>query len=191
MGSVYAGLLGRAGHEVWAIDTWREHIDAIMAADEGGGATITKPARAAVWGGYSGYFADLDGHLWKIVSNNRPPRGRRQREEQAARLEAHGHPQPASIAVTLGVEDVKATKAFYADGLGCAVDKSFGGKFATFDLGDGSATLALYTRQGLAKDAGVAVEGDGFTGMRLSSFVGTPGSFTDPDGFVWDVATAP
>ena len=29
MGSVYAGLLGRAGHEVWAIDTWREHIDAI------------------------------------------------------------------------------------------------------------------------------------------------------------------
>src|SRR5581483_11078835 len=29
MGSVYAGLLGRAGHEVWAIDTWRDHIDAI------------------------------------------------------------------------------------------------------------------------------------------------------------------
>ncbi len=29
MGAVYAGLLGRAGHEVWAIDTWQEHIDAI------------------------------------------------------------------------------------------------------------------------------------------------------------------
>jgi 2-dehydropantoate 2-reductase len=29
MGSVYAGLLGKAGHEVWAIDTWPEHIDAI------------------------------------------------------------------------------------------------------------------------------------------------------------------
>ena len=29
MGSVYAGLLGRAGHEVWAIDTWQEHVDAI------------------------------------------------------------------------------------------------------------------------------------------------------------------
>ncbi len=29
MGSVYASLLGKAGHEVWAIDTWREHIDAI------------------------------------------------------------------------------------------------------------------------------------------------------------------
>ena len=29
MGSVYTGLLGKAGHEVWAIDTWQEHIDAI------------------------------------------------------------------------------------------------------------------------------------------------------------------
>ena len=29
MGSVYAGLLGKAGHEVWAIDLWQEHIDAI------------------------------------------------------------------------------------------------------------------------------------------------------------------
>lgn len=33
MGSVYAGLLGRAGHEVWAIDRWAEHVDAI--ADHG------------------------------------------------------------------------------------------------------------------------------------------------------------
>jgi 2-dehydropantoate 2-reductase len=29
MGSVYAGLLGSAGHEVWAVDVWREHVDAI------------------------------------------------------------------------------------------------------------------------------------------------------------------
>ncbi len=29
MGSVYAALLGNAGHEVWAIDSWREHIKAI------------------------------------------------------------------------------------------------------------------------------------------------------------------
>jgi 2-dehydropantoate 2-reductase len=29
MGSVYAALLAAAGHEVWAIDRWREHIDAI------------------------------------------------------------------------------------------------------------------------------------------------------------------
>ena len=29
MGSVYAGLLGSAGHEVWAVDPWQEHVDAI------------------------------------------------------------------------------------------------------------------------------------------------------------------
>jgi 2-dehydropantoate 2-reductase len=29
MGSVYAGLLGKAGNEVWAIDVWDEHVDAI------------------------------------------------------------------------------------------------------------------------------------------------------------------
>lgn len=31
MGSVYAGLLGAAGNDVWAIDTWHEHVSAIRA----------------------------------------------------------------------------------------------------------------------------------------------------------------
>lgn len=29
------------------------------------GAAITKPAAEAFWGGYTGYFRDLDGHLWE------------------------------------------------------------------------------------------------------------------------------
>ncbi len=29
MGSVYAALLADAGHEVWAIDSWKEHVDAM------------------------------------------------------------------------------------------------------------------------------------------------------------------
>jgi 2-dehydropantoate 2-reductase len=29
MGSVYAALLATAGHEVWAIDAWREHVEAM------------------------------------------------------------------------------------------------------------------------------------------------------------------
>ena len=29
MGSVYAGRFGKAGHEVWAIDLWQEHLDVI------------------------------------------------------------------------------------------------------------------------------------------------------------------
>ena len=31
MGSVYVALLADAGHEVWAVDTWAEHVDAINA----------------------------------------------------------------------------------------------------------------------------------------------------------------
>jgi len=31
MGSVYAGLLAAAGNEVWVVDTWTEHVDAINA----------------------------------------------------------------------------------------------------------------------------------------------------------------
>ena len=31
MGSVYAALLGDAGHEVWAIDNWKDHVDAMKA----------------------------------------------------------------------------------------------------------------------------------------------------------------
>jgi len=31
MGSVYAALLADAGHEVWAVDTWAEHVNAINA----------------------------------------------------------------------------------------------------------------------------------------------------------------
>src|SRR5947207_12351754 len=32
MGSVYAALLAGAGHDVWAIDSWREHVDAMRAS---------------------------------------------------------------------------------------------------------------------------------------------------------------
>jgi catechol 2,3-dioxygenase-like lactoylglutathione lyase family enzyme len=33
------------------------------------GATIIKPAQQAFWGGYSGYFKDLDGHLFEVAYN--------------------------------------------------------------------------------------------------------------------------
>ena len=31
------------------------------------GARLVKPANRAEWGGYSGYFADPDGHLWEAA----------------------------------------------------------------------------------------------------------------------------
>lgn len=47
----------------------RQEVDAILALAEGAGATITDRAHDRVWGGYSGYFQDLDGHLWEIIWN--------------------------------------------------------------------------------------------------------------------------
>ena len=29
MGSIYAALMADAGNEVWAVDTWQEHVEAI------------------------------------------------------------------------------------------------------------------------------------------------------------------
>lgn len=41
-----------------------------LAAEMGAaGATIVKGARPTDWGGYQGYFADPDGHVWEIAHN--------------------------------------------------------------------------------------------------------------------------
>jgi catechol 2,3-dioxygenase-like lactoylglutathione lyase family enzyme len=42
-------------------------VDRVMAKAKAAGATIVKPARQRDWGGYNGYFADLDGFVWEIV----------------------------------------------------------------------------------------------------------------------------
>lgn len=42
-----------------------EVVDQAIAA----GATLVKAPQAAFWGGYSGYFADPDGHLWEVAYN--------------------------------------------------------------------------------------------------------------------------
>jgi uncharacterized glyoxalase superfamily protein PhnB len=41
----------------------------MMAKAEAAGAYILKPAAKTFWGGYNGYFADLDGHVWEIAHN--------------------------------------------------------------------------------------------------------------------------
>ena len=40
-------------------------VDAMMARAEASGARVLKPAAKTFWGGYSGYFADPDGHVWE------------------------------------------------------------------------------------------------------------------------------
>jgi catechol 2,3-dioxygenase-like lactoylglutathione lyase family enzyme len=47
----------------------RDDVDTVLAEAEAAGATIVKSAEVAFWGGYSGYFADPDGHLWEVAWN--------------------------------------------------------------------------------------------------------------------------
>lgn len=55
------------GHLVAA----RQDVDALLAQAEAAGATLTGPPHDRPWGIYSGYFRDLDGHLWEIIWNAR------------------------------------------------------------------------------------------------------------------------
>ena len=84
-GSVVLGLFGRdplqedaAAGNLWtgnggiavAMNYASEaEVDAMMAKAEAEGARILKPAQKVFWGGYSGYFADPDGHAWEVAFN--------------------------------------------------------------------------------------------------------------------------
>jgi uncharacterized glyoxalase superfamily protein PhnB len=82
----YLGLFGRdalaadAGIEpggrtafdgvTFAINVGSEaEADAVFARAESAGAEVLKPLGKTDWGGYSGYFADPDGHPWEVAHN--------------------------------------------------------------------------------------------------------------------------
>ena len=46
----------------------RAEVDELIEKAEAAGAAVTTP-RDRPWGIYSGYFRDLDGHLWEIIWN--------------------------------------------------------------------------------------------------------------------------
>ncbi len=118
----------------------------------------------------------------------------------------------------LGVRDFERVKRFYANGLGWPILQEQG-EWVCFTLGDGSFALTLYPWDQLAADAGVPAVGSGFRGITFSYNVrtetrvdevlaeasnagaqitkpaqqtpwgGYSGSFADPEGNVWEVAT--
>ena len=140
-------------------------IDAAVDA----GATPLKPAAKSFWG-YGGVVQAPDGTIWKIATSAKKDTGPATR-------------QIDQIVLLLGVADVAATKRFYVD-RGLAVAKSFGRKYVEFDTPSSPVKLALYGRRALAKDAGVSPDG---TGSHRLTIGGDAGSFTDPDGFAWEV----
>jgi uncharacterized protein len=121
--------------------------------------------------------------------------------------------------IMLGVKDLDRAKKFYAEGLGCEIAQDFPG-FVKCDLGEGSPSLVLYEREAAAQDAGVSAEGSGFRGSSFhfvtdsrdvvdeviraamaaggtvvkeaaaAEWGGYSGYFSDPDGYLWKVATA-
>ena len=45
----------------------KKEVAEVLALAEKAGARLVKPAQVTFWGGYSGYFADLDGYYWEVV----------------------------------------------------------------------------------------------------------------------------
>jgi catechol 2,3-dioxygenase-like lactoylglutathione lyase family enzyme len=46
-----------------------KETDTVFQAAIDAGATVLKQPEKVFWGGYSGYFADPDGHVWEIATN--------------------------------------------------------------------------------------------------------------------------
>lgn len=44
-------------------------VDAAIARARRAGGSVPKDAQKTFWGGYAGYFADPDGHLWEVAHN--------------------------------------------------------------------------------------------------------------------------
>jgi len=120
--------------------------------------------------------------------------------------------------VTLGVADLRRSREFY-EGLGWRRSMANAEGIVVFQTG--GMALALYPRHELAKDANVAADGHGFSGVSLAYnarnreevdsvlaeaksvgarilkpaqeafWGGYSGYFSDPDGFLWEVAWNP
>jgi len=122
--------------------------------------------------------------------------------------------------ITLGVKDLQKSLEFYRDGLGFKTHNYKENENIVFFEMEGT-WLALFPKEQLAKDVGVSAEGSGFNGITLAHNVpsekdvestfqlaiscgakpvkqpqkvfwgGYSGYFSDPDGYLWEVAYNP
>jgi len=127
--------------------------------------------------------------------------------------------EPRLSIVTLGVSDLARSVRFYRDGLGLPLREGSGDVIAFFETK--GTWLALFPREALAADANAGSSGAGFPGFTLAHNVrsreavdellreaeaagasivkpaeetdwgGYSGYFSDPDGFLWEVAWNP
>jgi len=121
--------------------------------------------------------------------------------------------------VMIGVRDLARSRSFYSEGLGCPIFQDYP-NFVTLGMGEEASQLALYEWDAAAADAGVSPEGSGFRGASFHFIVasseavdevvgkavaaggalvrepaaaqwgGYYGYFSDPDGYLWKVASS-
>lgn len=126
--------------------------------------------------------------------------------------------EPRISIITLGVSDLQRSTRFYQERLGLP-RHDWDGDIAFFETA--ATWLALFPRDALAEDAGVAPQGSGFSGVTLAHIVrsrdavdalmeqavaagarrvkppeakswgGYSGYFADPDGYLWEIAWNP
>jgi predicted lactoylglutathione lyase len=167
-----APTTGFRGFAVSLVVSQPSTVDSLVGTALAGGASTLKPAKKSFWG-YGGVVQAPDGTIWKIATSAKKETGPATR-------------QVDDIVLLLGVADVKASKQFYLD-RGLSVAKSFGSKYVEFDTAGSPIKLALYSRRAAAKDVGVEQDGDGSHRIVIGTGLGP---FTDPDGFVWEAASA-
>jgi predicted lactoylglutathione lyase len=51
----------------------RKAVDELLEKAQAAGGTVTDKPHDRAWGIYSGYFKDLDGHLWEVIWNPKMP----------------------------------------------------------------------------------------------------------------------
>jgi catechol 2,3-dioxygenase-like lactoylglutathione lyase family enzyme len=133
--------------------------------------------------------------------------------------------KPRLSILTLGVDDLERSVRFYRDGLGLATDGIVGTEFehgaVAFFTFEGGLRLALWPRESLAHDTGLAPSPPSPTELTLGQLVASPsevdavveqaraagavvvkepgatfwggyaGYVQDPDGHLWEIAFNP
>ncbi len=127
--------------------------------------------------------------------------------------------EPRISIITLSVNDLPRSVAFYREGLGLTLFDENTESIAFFR--NRGTWLALYPREALAADVGISAEGSGFSGVTLAHNLrsreevdalldvavsagatlvkpaqdtfwgGYSGYFSDPDGYLWEIAWNP
>ncbi len=162
---------GFRGYTLSLIVSQPSTVDSLVGTALAAGATMLKPATKSLWG-YGGAVQAPDGAIWTIATSSKKDSGPATRQIDSV--------------VLLGVEDVKASKRFYAD-RGLSVAKSFGSKYVEFEAPSTAVGLSLYGRRAAAKNAGVSPDGTGSHRIAINS---DAAPVVDPDGFVWEPASA-